>query len=222
MSKGIKLLLSGKENSGKSTLTSKIDKALVVVVDAKTYPFSKPHYRIDSYDGIVDFKNTLIAKIKAYKEKFGELPKTVVIDTITKMYELMYLWSEENFKGFDKFNSINRETLLLNNVVEKTLIEKGINVVIVAHAVWDEGTNSFVIPAMGQFAKSGGWLSVVDNASFIYVLGHDRYIAHKELKYPCRSVLDNIQDSELLDKYDINEHISRLEETMIESESEAL
>ncbi len=221
MAKGIKLLLCGLENSGKTTLTSHITDSMVIVVDNKHYPFKKPHYRVDEYDGIVDFKNVLISKVKAYKTKFGVLPKTIVIDTITKMYELMYLWSEENFKGFDKFNSISRETLLLNNIIEKTIITKGINVVIVAHVQYDQNTSKYIVPAVGKFKDTGSWMSVVDEASYVHILGNERYISHKELKYPCRSTLD-MEASQLLDKYDINDHIGRLTENSVENEAEVL
>jgi len=218
---GVKLLISGLANSGKSTLTSKINNAMVVVCDGKAYPFKVPHYRVDSWDGIVDFKNTLVSKVKAYKEKTGSLPETIVIDTVTKLYEQIYIWCEDNFRGFDKFNNLVKETLALNSVVENVLLAKGINVVIVAHAVYNSETNSYEIPAKGQFRESGGWLSVTDEASFLYVLGQERYIAHKELKYPCRSTLD-IPDSEPVSGYDINKHIQMLVDNNTESEDMVL
>ena len=148
---------------------------------------------------------------------YNKLPRTVVMDTVTKFYELIYLWAEDNYKGFDVHNAISKNTLMLNSVIETTLIDKGINVVIVAHVVYDQNTGRYTIPATGKFKESGSWLSVVDNASFIYILGNDRYIAHTELKYPCRSTID-MPKSELVDKYDINEHISRLEEASNENE----
>ena len=221
MSKGIKLLITGMENSGKTTLTSTIEDGMVVVVDAKHYPFKKPHYRVDEYEGIVDFKNTIINKIKSYKTKHGKLPRTIILDTITKMYELMYMWSEENFKGFDKFNAISRETLMLNKIIENTLIAKGMNVVIVAHVQYDQNTNKYVVPAVGKFKDTGSWLSVVDEASYVHILGNDRYISHKELKYPCRSTL-GIEESQLLSTYNINDHIAKLESNAVENEAEVL
>ena len=219
--KAVKLLISGQESSGKSTLTSQIDDSMVIVVDGKSYPFNKPHYRIDEYNGIADFKNILITKIKAYKAKYDELPKVIVIDTITKMYENMYIWSQENFKGFDIFNAINKDTLYLNKVIESTLIKKGIDVVIVAHATYDESTGRYVIPAKGEFKNTGSWMSVVDEASFLYTLGQERYIAHTELKYPCRSTLDLV-GSEPVDKYSINDHLNKLREKATETESNVL
>ncbi len=219
--RGIKLLLVGLSNSGKSTLASKIEESMFIAVDGKAFPFDNPHYRVDEWNGIVDFRNTLVTKIKAYKEKYGKLPKTVVLDTVTKLYEHIYEYCQDNYKGFDQFNALIRETLALNKIIESTLVNKGINTVIVAHATQNNNTNNYEIPAKGQFAESGGWLSVVDEASFLYVLGNDRYIAHKELKYPCRSTLD-IPESEMLSKYDINKHIGLLEEQADKSEVNTL
>ncbi len=219
--RGVKLLIVGLSNSGKSTLTSNIEKSMFIAVDGKAFPFDNPHYRVDEWNGIVDFRNTLVEKIKSYREKYGELPKTVVLDTVTKLYEHIYEYCQDNYKGFDQFNALIRETLALNKVIESTLVNKGINVVVVAHATFNQGTNNYEIPAKGQFAESGGWLSVVDNASFLYVLGNERYIAHKELKFPCRSTLD-LPDSEMLFKYDINKHIEMLQNQANKSESNVL
>lgn len=210
MSKGIKLLITGLENSGKTTLTSKIDKSMVVVVDEKRYPYKVPHYKPSEYEGIVEFKNELIDKIKAYKEKYGEVPRTIVFDTITKLYESMYKYAQANFKGFDVHNSISNDTLSFNTMMENLLIDRGINVVIAAHVVYDEATSRYVVPATGQFKNTGSWLSVVDEASFLYNMGSQRYIAHSELKYPCRSTLDKMASTPV-DDYDINKHIEMLE-----------
>lgn len=221
MSKGIKLLITGLENSGKTTLTSKITDAMVVVVDEKRYPYKVPHYKIGEYEGIVEFKTELIEKIKAYKEKYDKVPRTIVFDTITKLYESMYKYAQANYKGFDVHNSISNDTLAFNTMIENLLIDRGINVVIAAHVIYDEATSRYVVPATGQFKNTGSWLSVVDEASFLYTMGSQRYIAHKELKYPCRTTLEMIA-SEPVDNYDINLHIESLEATADDAEEMVL
>ena len=210
MAKGVKILYTGLECTGKTTLTKDLEDAMVIGVDNKPYPYSIPHYEIREYDGIVDFKKTLVEKIKSYKEKKGKLPRTVILDTVTKMYELIYLWAEENYKGFDVHNAISKDTLRLNSVLENMLINKGINLVIVAHVQFDQNTGRFVVPATGKFKDSGSWLSVVDEASYIHILGTERMISHNEVKFPCRSTVDGMKTTPV-DKYDINEHMSMLE-----------
>ena len=206
-----KLLIVGQENSGKTTITSKLDKALVVSIDGKTYPYKVAHYKPATYTGLTNFKDELISKLKAYKEKFGERPHTVVFDTVTKLYENMYKYAQKNFKGFDVHNTISTETLGFNDMIEDFLIKNGVNVVIVAHVIYDESTSRFTVPATGQFAKTGSWLSLTDNASFVYSQGNTRMISHTELKYPCRSTVD-MPKNQKLDDYCINEHMAKLEE----------
>ena len=221
MSKGVKLLITGLENSGKTTVTSQLEGAMIVVVDEKRYPFNVPHYKMGKYEGLVGFKNELIAKIKSYKAKFGKNPKTVVIDTVTKLYESMYLYANANYKGFDIHNSISTDTLAFNTLLENLLVANGINVVIAAHVVYDESTARYIVPATGQFKNTGSWLSVVDEASFLYVLGNERWIAHTEIKYPCRSTLD-LKPAEPVKAYDINAHIKSLEAKSNDAEANEL
>ena len=209
MSKGVKLLINALESTGKTTLTSNIENAMVVAIDSKPYPYSIPHYEFREFNGVVDFKNILVEKIKAYKEKYGKFPETVVIDTVTKLYELIYIWAESEYKGFAIHNAISSSTLQLNTMLDKLLVDRGINLVVTAHVQFDVNTNRFVVPATGQFAKSGSWMSIVDNASYLFIQGNERWIAHKDLQYPCRSTLD-LKAKDLLNNYDVNEHISQL------------
>jgi len=216
-----KLLIVGQENTGKTTLTSKLDKAFVVSIDGKAYPFRVPHYRPSEYEGLANFKAELIEKLKEYKAKYGEKPRTIVFDTVTKLYENMYKYAQKNFKGFDVHNTISTETLSFNDMIEDLLIANGVNVVIVAHVIFDEKTSRFTVPATGQFSKTGSWLSLVDNASFIYVQGNTRMIAHTELKYPCRSTVD-MEKVQKVDDYDINTHIEKLEQSQSDNAEFAL
>ena len=48
----IKLLISGFENTGKSTTASKIEDAMVINFDRKEYGFAVPHMNITEYTGI--------------------------------------------------------------------------------------------------------------------------------------------------------------------------
>ena len=216
-----KLLIVGQEKLGKTTLTSKIDKAFVVSIDGKAYPFKVPYYRPSKYSGLANFRTELIEKLKAYKAKHGEKPQTVVFDTVTKLYENMYKYAQANFKGFDVHNTISTETLSFNDMIEDLLIANGVNVVITAHVVYDEKTTRYTVPATGQFSKSGSWLSLVDNASFIFVQGNTRMIAHSELKYPARTTVD-MGKSEKLADYSINDHMDKLMTSQNENAEYAL
>ena len=211
-----KLLISSAAGGGKTTLIAKLDKTLVVVTDNKSFLFKVPHYRTNGFHGVPAFKEELIGKLKAYKEKFGHKPKNVVIDSITHLYQDMYVWAEENFKGFDKFNAMQSETLALNDMLEKLLLANDVNVIITAHTVWNEGMSSFEIPSVGKFKESGGWYSLVDNAIHISTENNRRIVFTSSLKYPARTTVD-IDDKMNIDKYDIVEHMKLLDEAQAES-----
>lgn len=156
----IKLLIAGFENTGKSTTASKIEDALVINFDRKTYGFAVPHVNITEYTGIDDLISTINEKLGAYQERYNKLPQTVVLDTVTQFYTTLQAYNENNFKGFDVHKNNNKDTLNLNAYIEDTLIANDINVVIVAHTVFDQETARHIIPATGQFGKAGSWLSV--------------------------------------------------------------
>ena len=212
-----KLLISSAAGGGKTTLISKLDNTLVVVTDNKSFPFKIPHYRSNGFEGVEQFKEVLISKLKAYKAKYGDKPDNVVIDSITHLYQDMYVWAEANFKGFDKFNAMQSSTLALNDMLEKLLLGNGVNVIITAHTVWNESMSSFEIPSMGKFKEAGGWYSLVDNAIHISTENNRRIIFTSSLKYPARTTVD-IEEKMKIDDYDIQKHMKLLEEGSSESD----
>ena len=218
---GGKLLISGKSASGKTTMISGLKNAMVIVVDEKVFPFEMAHYKYTKFDGLSTFKEELISKLKAYKSKYGERVETVVFDTITHMYMDMHIWSVANNKGFDIFNAMQTAVLELNAMIESLLIHNGVNVVIVAHTTFNEGTMSYDIPSMGQFKNSGGWLSVVDNATHICAENNKRKVYNSSLKYPSRSTVD-VPDLQGVDDYDIQKHIELIKESANKSDSHSL
>jgi len=214
----IKLLISGFENTGKSTLASKINNALVVNFDRKEYGFSVPHINITEYHGIDALIDTINEKLGVYKERFNKLPDTVVLDTVTQFYSTMQAFNDNAFKGFDIHKNNNRDTLSLNAYIEDVLIANGINVVIVAHTVFDADTARHIIPATGQFGKAGSWMSVVNEAIFIEKKTGKFIIHQKSMKFPCRTTLEGIEDSVDNDNYDVNEHIAKLTASKVEAQ----
>ena len=70
MSKAIKLIVSGFESSGKSSITSKIQDVLVINFDQKEYSFEAPHANYTNYSGMDSVINFINEKLQAYKTKF--------------------------------------------------------------------------------------------------------------------------------------------------------
>ena len=213
----IKLLISGFENTGKSTTAAQIENAMVVNFDRKEYGFKVPHMNITAYTGIDGLVDTINEKLGIYKEKMGKLPETVVLDTVTQFYSTMQAYNDNAYKGFDIHKNNNRDTLNLNAYVEDVLIANGVNVIIVAHTTFDADTARHIIPATGQFGKAGSWLSVVNDAIFIEKKTGKFIIHQKSMKFPCRTTLDDVEESVESAKYDINAHIAQLTASKLEA-----
>ena len=214
----IKLLISGFENTGKSTTAAQIEDALVINFDRKEYGFKVPHMNITAYSGIDNLIDTINEKLGVYQERMGKLPKTVVFDTVTQFYSTMQAFNDNNYKNFDIHKNNNRDTLNLNGYIEDVLIANNVNVVIVAHTTFDPDTARHIIPATGQFGKAGSWMSVVNEAIFIEKKSGKFIIHQKSMKHPCRTTLPDIEDQLDSDKYDINDHINKLITSKVEAQ----
>ena len=213
----IKLLISGFENTGKSTTAAAIKNAMVVNFDRKEYGFSVPHINVTEYHGIDALIDTINLKLGVYQEKMGKLPETLVLDTVTQFYSTMQSYNDNAYKGFDIHKNNNRDTLNLNAYIEDVLIANGVNVVIVAHTTFDPDTARHTIPASGQFGKAGSWLSVVNDAIFIEKKTSNYIVHQRSMKFPCRTTLADLEDSVDSTKYDINAHIAKLVASKLEA-----
>lgn len=217
MSKAVKLLICAFENSGKSTITSGIDDALVINFDRKEYSFKVPHVNVPTFAGMDNLEDMLNSKIEKYQETFGKLPQTVVLDTVTQFYTAMTKYNGEKYNGFDIHSNNNKDTLSLNGYIEDVLIANGVNVVIVAHTVFDVETARHIIPASGQFAKAGSWLSVVNDSVFIEKKSGKLIVHQKSMKFPARTTIADIEASVPVEQYDINDHIAVLTGAKVEA-----
>jgi hypothetical protein len=218
MSHAVKLLVCAFEASGKSTITSSLRNALVFNMDAKEYGFKVPHVNIKEYEGMEKLIEVISGKIKAYKDKFGQLPETVVFDTVTQLYSTMQRYNGNKYKGFDEHKANNSDTLNFNQFIEDTLIPYGINVVIAAHTIYDEATSRHVIPSTGSFAKAGSWSSVVNDSIFIEKKSNKLIVHTADLRYPARSTLPDIATGVPVGEYSIQDHLDKLVATKVEAE----
>ncbi len=215
---GVKFLLCAFEKSGKSTLTSALRKPLIINLDQKEYGFKVPHVNIKQYEGMDNLIELVTAKLQTYHDKFKEYPETVVFDTVTQMYSAMQKYNSDKYKGFDVHTKNNQETMAFNQFIEQQLIPAGINVVIVAHTLYDEATARHIIPATGAFAKAGSWTSVVNDAAFIEVKSNKLIVHLKGLKFPARTTLADVPDSIAIEDYSIQDHLDQLSTKAIEFE----
>lgn len=206
----VKLLVCAFENCGKSTITSKCKDALVFNLDKKDYTFEVPHVNVREYEGMTDLINFFSEKIKAYKAKYKKYPATVVFDTVTQMYTSMALYNGRKYTGYDIHNRNTMDTLEFNDFVINTLVPNNVNVVIVAHAMYDESTKRYLIPATGNFKDAGSWLSTVANSIFILKHSNKLTVYQKGLNYPSRTTLEGVEESMPIKDYNIQDHLDKL------------
>lgn len=214
---GIKLGVIALENSGKTTVISELEDALVVSTDNKAFTGKVPHFRYSTYNGFDDLTDTINSKVEAYQEKFKKLPRTLVIDSVTHLANNMEKYWNEKATGFAIWSGLGKDIMNFNAYLEEVVIENDINVVFTSHCQFNPDTTKYAIAAPGNFGKNGSWLSVTDNAIFLEVKSSKRTVHHKTSKFPCRSNLD-IADSVEIADYDINKHIEQLEGAVTESE----
>jgi hypothetical protein len=219
---GIKLGIVAMEASGKTTLVSNLDDALIVSTDNKAFRGKVAHFRYSQYEGLEAFTGTIIDKLEAYKEKYGKYPRTLVIDSVTHLANNMEKWANDKFTGYTIWSALSKDILGFNAFLEEEIIPAGINVVFTAHTQYDVDTAKYKIASPGSFGKNGSWLSVTDHAIFIEVKGSKRIVHHRTPKYPCRTLLSDLPDSEDMSNYDINKHIDMLEAEVTESEEWSL
>jgi len=218
----VTLLVSAFEKCGKSTVVSKCKDAFVFNLDQKKYPFKVPHSNISEYNGIKPLIETFENKLQAYKEKYKKFPATVIFDTVSQMYSAMQRYNIQKYTNYEVHNQNNLQTLEFVHFVKDVLIAQGnINVVIVSHTVYDEPTKRHVIPSTGQFSKAGSWLGVANNAIFIENTGSKLKVHFGGLKVPARTTnIDgetSIPEPMLLEDYNIQEHLDKLNQQNVEA-----
>ena len=207
---GVKLLIVAKEASGKTTLISKLEDALVVSTDNKAFTGKVPHFRYSEYSGLQDLLDTINGKLTTYQEKYGKLPKTLVIDSVTHLANNMERYANEKYTGFSIWAALGKDILEFNHYLETIVIPSGMNVVITSHCQFDKDTARYEIASPGSFGKNGSWLSVTDNSVFIEVKGNKRVVHTNSLKFPARTNITPVDPVDI-DAYNINDHIALLE-----------
>lgn len=218
---GVKLLVVAKEASGKTTLISKLREALVVSTDNKAFSGKVAHFRHSEYLGLQDTINTIVSKVGAYQERYGKLPKTIVVDSVTHLANNMERWANDKFSGFSVYANLGKDILAFNHFLETQILPAGMNVVLTSHCQQNADTGRYEIASPGQFGKNGSWLSVTDNSIFIEIKGSKRIVHTNSMKFPARSNID-MPESYSMDDYDINEHIAKIEESKCEAEEFAI
>jgi cytidylate kinase len=150
-----KILISGASNSGKTTLTQTLTDALIISHDGKNYPFALAHVNIPTFDSVAALIAITNEKVGAYKEKTGSYPKTIVFDSVSKIFDTLMDNCNKKFTGFNVYSNLNKEINEFTAYIQNTLIASEMNVVLLSHAIWDADTAQYNLVGKGDFAKRG-------------------------------------------------------------------
>ncbi len=149
-----KILLSGLPNIGKTTVLQSLTDVLVIARDGKKYPFPQPHVNVPDFETAEELIDIITTKINDYEEKFGKLPETIVIDSLSKILLDIEGNVLAKVKSFP-YGVINTEIKLIVDFIERDLADV-FNIVMVSHAIYDEDTLGYkLVNAGGSWGKKG-------------------------------------------------------------------
>ena len=89
------------------------------------------------------------------------------------------------------------------------LMENRFNVVLIAHAVFDVDAKKFIETCKGSFAKTGGFLSTVDYAVNIDIVGNKRIVTHKGM-HLSRTLLEDMPEKEDVNNFNLQTYLDRI------------
>lgn len=207
----VKLLISAEANAGKTTLTRNLKNALVISCDGKRYPFPTPHVLVTTFGSALELIDLVTDKIEAYKDRYEKYPDTIVFDSVSKIFEILYNTCNEKYTGFHIYSKLDNEVTALNSFIENSLIASDLNVVLISHALYDSDTAKYTLVGKGSFQKKGGYLSEVDEGLFIEVKGNKRIIHFRSGKFPARSLQPDLPESTMIEEFDLQQHITYLQ-----------
>lgn len=203
-----KILITGASNTGKTTLLKSLKNAFVVSRDGKPFSLEIPHYNVLEFTNINDFLDEFSSKLEAYKERFNAYPETVVFDSVSRIFTDIETSCTKRFNGYDVWSNVNKEINIFLDAIS-SLLEAEYNVILIAHAVWDENAKKDIETCKGSFAKIGGFLSTVDYALNIDIVGNKRIITHRGSNLS-RTLLDDVPDKEETTTFNLQDYLEKI------------
>ena len=216
MATGAKILIAGLPNTGKTTLLKSLKNAFVVSRDGKPFSLPMPHVNVPEYQKIDDLLDLVQDKLTAYEEKFKSLPDTICFDSVSRIFTDIEASCSKRFHGYDVWSNVNKE---INTFLDalNSMQESGFNLVLIAHAVWDVDAKKFIETCKGSFAKTGGFLSTVDYAINIDIVGNKRIVTHRGTNLS-RTLISDMPDKESADNFNLQTYLDKIKESTMVAE----
>ncbi len=217
----VKLLVSSLPNIGKTSLLQSLTDTLVIARDGKKYPFPQPHVNVADFTSADELIDIIVNKVEAYEDKFKKLPKTVAIDSISKILLDIEGYTLEQVKSFP-YGKVNTEIKKVVDFIERDMVPN-FNVVLVSHAMYSEDVSGYsLVNAGGSYGKKGGILSEVDEAVFIELKGKKRIVHFRNSKMVSRTTMADLPESMPIDEFNLQKHIELLQDKQQNAEKWSL
>lgn len=196
----IKLLINGEAGVGKTSLLNSLDKtSFVVSRDAKKFGIKLPHVLIEEWIDMTTFINTIVDKMDAYNDKFGEYPSNVIIDSVSQVFmDVIDKASQTPNVYGSQGAEVTKEMAILTKFIHEDLELNDINVILLNHVIEekDEGkpTGSYVSFGAGKFLTKGGFYSTTNESITIVTSGEHRKVITRGKDKQARTTLTDVPE----------------------------
>ena len=218
----VKILISGEAAAGKTTLIKDLSNALLLSHDGKKPVVKLPHVYISNFTDIDELLVTFNEKIEAYNERYGNYPETIVIDSVSRIYDTISNICNDKYSGFTIYSSMDKMIKQLNSYIEDTLIASGMNVILISHALYDSETSQYNLVGKGSYAKLGGALSTVEEALFLEKKSNKRIVHFRSTKFPARTLQSELPDSLPVDEFSMQTYLEAIIANQADADSYSL
>lgn len=206
----VKMLVSGITNCGKTSLLQSLTDVLVIARDGKKYPFPQSHVNVPDFTDIDTLIDLIVQKVETFEKKYDRMPKTIVIDSISKILLDIEGYVLEQVKSFP-YGKVNTQIKRFVDFIERDMTTS-FNIILVSHALYNEDTAGYnLVNAGGSYGKKGGMLSEVDEAIFLEVKGKKRIIHYRNSRMAARTTVSELPDSVPLEEFDLQDHLIMLQ-----------
>jgi len=217
----VKLLVSSLPNIGKTSLLKPLTDTLVIARDGKAFPFAIPHVNVPDFTSVDQLIELIVEKVNVYEETIGVQPKTIAIDSISKIILDIEGYVLEQVKSFP-YGKVNTEIKKFVDFIERDMAPN-FNVVLVSHAIYSEENSGYsLVNAGGSYGKKGGILSEVDEAVFIELRGKNRIVHFHNSKMVSRTTETSLPDNMPIEDFNLQKHLDLLAEKQSEAEKWSL
>jgi len=212
----VKLLVCALPAIGKTTLLQNLTDVLIIARDGKKYPFAQPHINVGDFTSVDELIDLIVDATASYEEKMGSLPKTIAIDSISKILLDIEGYCLATIKSFP-YGKINTEIKEFVDFIERDLVDR-FNVILVSHALYNEDVSGYsLVNAGGSYGKKGGILSEVDESVFLELKGKKRVIHYRNPRMCARTTVNTLPDSEPEDDFSLQAHLDMLQNRQSEA-----